>query len=74
MIDRKVLVGLVTAAVLTPMVVLIVLGVSKLLMALGDTAGALCLDRIALCGGVLWGIDLVVLLIVLGINSLDRVE
>lgn len=74
MIDRRVLIALVTTALLVPMVVLILQGVGKLLLALGDATGALWLDRIALAGGIVWAIDLLVMLIVVAINSLDRSE
>lgn len=73
-IDRRVLVALVTAAMLMPMVVLILLGVGKLLTALGDATGAVWLDRIALVGSILWAVDLLLMLIVVAINSLDRSE
>jgi hypothetical protein len=36
-----------------------------------DATGAAVLDRIALGLGVVWGIDLVVLLLALGIKSLE---
>ena len=73
-IARKVLIGLLVAAIIVPMVVLVLLGVGKLLAAMGDMAGALCVDRLALAGGVFWGIDLILLLLALGMNAADRSE
>ncbi len=74
MISRTVLAGLVFVAMIAPMVVLVLLGVGKLLAAMGDTTGAVWLERLALVGGVGWGIDLVLLLVALGVNATFRLE
>jgi hypothetical protein len=70
-IARKVLIAFVLVAIIVPMVVLLLIGVAKLLAVMGDSLGAVCLDRLALAGGVLWGIDLLLLLVALSVNAID---
>lgn len=65
---RKILVGLVVAALVLPIVICVVLGVARLLAAMQDAAGAAALDRIALGVAILWVLDLIALLIALGVN------
>jgi hypothetical protein len=69
-ISRSVLAILVTAACVLPVAITIVLAVGRLLGAMQDPLGAATLDRVALAMGILWGIDLVCLLVAQGINSL----
>lgn len=71
MITRRALNLLVTIGCLLPIALVIVLGVARLLATMQDTGGAAVLDRIALGLGMVWGIDLVVLLLALGIRALD---
>jgi hypothetical protein len=52
----------------------IVVGVGRLLGAMGDEAGALALDRTALALGILWAIALVCLLLALAIQILGPLE
>ena len=70
MISRAVLAILVTVACILPVAIVIVLGVSRLLAAMEDAAGANVLDRVALALGVLWAIDLVCLVVAQSVNSL----
>ncbi len=74
MISRRALNLLVTIGCLLPIALVIVLGVARLLLAMQDTAGAAVLDRIALGTGIVWGIDLVTLVLALGIRALDAAE
>ncbi len=71
MISNRVLNLLVTAGCLLPIGLVIVLGVARLLAAMQDTAGAAALDRIALGIGLVWGLDLVLLLLALGIRAIE---
>lgn len=71
MISRRSLNLLVTVGCLLPIALVIVLGVARLLGAMEDASGALVLERIALGLGIVWGIDLVVLLLALGIRTLE---
>jgi hypothetical protein len=61
---------LLVAALVLPMAVLMLLGVGRLLAALGDQLGSAVLDRIGLAGGLLWLLDLVCLLLVVAIQIL----
>ncbi len=74
MISRRALNLLVTVGCLLPIALVIVLGVARLLLAMQDTAGAAVLDRIALGTGIVWGTDLVALVLALGIRALDAAE
>jgi hypothetical protein len=69
-VPQRILAYLVVAALVLPIAVAVVLGVARLLGAMQDAAGAGALDRIALGLGILWGVDLICLLTVQGINSL----
>ncbi len=72
MISQRAILGVVIGAVALPIVICVLLGLSHLLLAMQDQAGARALSRFCLAAGVLWVIDLIALLVVLGINSLDR--
>lgn len=71
MITRRSLSLLVTVGCLLPIALVIVLGVARLLAAMEDASGAAVLDRIALALAIVWGIDLVALLLALGTRALD---
>ena len=71
MITRRALNLLVTIGCLLPIALVIVLGVARLLATMQDASGATVLERIALGLGIVWGIDLVVLLLALGIKALE---
>jgi hypothetical protein len=65
---------LVTIGAVLPLALVIVLGVSRLLVAMQDTAAATVLDRIALATALVWGIDLVTLILALGINAIGPTD
>jgi hypothetical protein len=67
---RNALTLLLAAALVLPIAELMMLGLGRLLAAMGDLAGAMVLDRISLAGGLLWVLDLVCLLLVLAAQSL----
>jgi hypothetical protein len=67
---RRTLTILLTAALVLPIVELVLLGLGRLLAALGDASGAAVLDRIGLGGGIVWVIVLVCLLLTVAIQSL----
>ncbi|MCE9546493.1 MAG: hypothetical protein K8T25_13385 [Planctomycetia bacterium] len=58
------------AAVVLPIAIAVVYGAAALLGAMRDDAAAVVLSRVALCLGLAWILDLVLLVIVLGIQSL----
>ena len=70
MISRRVLTILVAIGCVLPLALVVVLGVSRLLLAMQDTAAAAVLDRIALAVAIVWAVDLLCLLLALGINAL----
>jgi hypothetical protein len=63
---------LVTAACATPVAIVMVMAVGRLLGAMQDTAAAAVLDRVALALGIVWGMNLVCLLIAVALESLGR--
>ena len=69
-ISKRVLTILVTAALVLPVAIAMILGVGRLLGAMQDAAGATVLDRVALAIGILWAVDLVCLLVAQGVNAL----
>jgi hypothetical protein len=68
-IPRRILTWLVSIALVLPISIAVILGVARLLGAMHDVTGATALDRIALAGGIMWGVDLACLLVAQGINS-----
>jgi hypothetical protein len=72
MIPARILASLVIGALALPVVISVLLGVGRLLGAMGDAAGAVVLDYVALAGGIVWIVFLVCLVVVLGIIALGR--
>jgi hypothetical protein len=70
LIPHRVVISWIAAAILLPVTICVVFGVSALLAAMGDSAGGGVLLRIALGCGILWVIDLISLLVVLAIGTL----
>jgi hypothetical protein len=69
-VSRRLLALLVISALVLPIVICVLMAVGRFLSAMQDEAGALFVERLALAGGVVWGVDLIVLLIAMGINML----
>ena len=72
MIPRSILTTLVALAAVLPIVALVLLGVAALLGAMQDVSGQAVVTRLGLAAGILWIIDLVVLLVSIGIDALGR--
>jgi hypothetical protein len=70
LIPHRIVLALVVAAVLLPIIICVVLGVAALLVGMGDIAGGDALHRIALGCGILWGLDLICLILVLAVGTL----
>ncbi|HTU26718.1 MAG TPA: hypothetical protein VMF30_15020 [Pirellulales bacterium] len=66
---RRALISLAVAALLLPIVTVILVATARLLAAMQDAAGAAVVDRLALAVGVLWVTDLVALVIVQAIQA-----
>ena len=69
-----VVISLLIGALVLPVVISILLGLSSLLGAMGDGSGRAVLGWIALSAGVLWALDLIALVLVQAINSLGGVD
>ena len=68
---RPYLVFLVILALLLPIVIVVLQGVSWLLGSMQDAAGAAGVGRLSQACGTVWGLDLIVLLIVSAIQFLS---
>jgi hypothetical protein len=69
---RQITLVLLVAALAMPVVICVLVGLARLLAAMGDTAGAAGVNWIALAAGVVWVVGLIGLVIVQAIASLDR--
>lgn len=69
MISRRLLRFLVVAAILFPITICVVMGTGQLLAALLDDWGAAALGRISLALGIVWVLNLLALVLVLGIEQ-----
>jgi hypothetical protein len=63
---------LLVAALVLPIILVLLLATSRLLAALGDAVAATVLDRIALAAGLIWVANLVGLVIVQGILTAEH--
>lgn len=66
---RRALILLAAAALLLPILTVVLIGTARLLAAMQDGPGSAVVDRIALGVGVVWVTDLVALVIVQAIHS-----
>jgi hypothetical protein len=71
-VSRPILGYLLALSVLLPLAQGVLFWVGKLLLAMQDTAGEAFVSRVSLGCGVLWVLNLVILVIVLAINSLRQ--
>lgn len=67
---RKPLTILLLVAILTPIAVMTLLGVGRLLVAMQDSSGALMLDRLALLLAIAWACDLVAIVLMLALERI----
>jgi hypothetical protein len=74
LVPHRIVVALIVTALLLPITICVVWGVSSLLVAMGDLAGGGVLQRIALGFGILWVIGLISLLLILAIATLRGPE
>ena len=70
LIPQRIVLALVVTALFLPITICVVLGVGTLLEGMGDVTGGDVLRRLALGCGILWGIDLICLVLVLAIGTL----
>jgi NhaP-type Na+/H+ and K+/H+ antiporter len=62
---QKTFLTVLCAALTLPIVSTVLVGLGRLLAAMGDTAGAAAVDRFALAAGVLWVLALIALVLLL---------
>lgn len=74
MIPRWALTAAVVGALGLPLALCVVLGGARLLVAMDDAAGAIVLGRVALALALLFAFDLVLLVVLLGVDALGRRE
>jgi hypothetical protein len=71
-IPPRLLASLVVSSLTLPVAISILVAVGRLLAAMGDAAGSVVIDRLALAAGIVWVVLLVVLVLVMGIGALER--
>lgn len=74
LVSRRVAIGLVLTAILLPMLLTALLATGRLLGALGDGEAARWLDGLALFAGLVWGFDLICLVLWLAVERLGEGE
>ena len=71
-VPRWLLLLLAAGAVLLPIVIAVLWGVSALLIAMGDASGGGVVKCVALAAGILWVVELVCLVLAQTLNSLSE--
>jgi hypothetical protein len=71
-ISHTIIAVIIAVAVILPIAICLILAVASLLAAMGDASGGGTLRWIALGCGIIWLLDLILLIISLGINSLGE--
>ncbi len=70
MISPRAVVWLIVGALGLPIALCVVMGLARLLEAMQDQVGAICLERISLALAIVWVVDLIALVVIQAINSL----
>lgn len=68
---RRIVLGLAVCSALLPIGIVLVLSTSRLLLTMGDEAGAEGLGRVSLGLGILWAFGLICLLLACALQTLD---
>ena len=71
-IHRHIIALIIAGAIILPIAICLILGVAALLSAMGDTVGGGALRWVGLGCGIVWALDLILLVLVLSINSLSE--
>jgi hypothetical protein len=69
LVPQRVLLLLIALALMLPIGLFVVFGLSRLLLAMGDQPGSLGAVRFAVACGGIWIFDLICLILVLAINA-----
>jgi hypothetical protein len=67
---QRIILGLLVGAVGLPILLCVLFAVARLLEGMQDLAGAAAIDRVGLAFYILWGVDLIGLIVVQAIHSL----
>jgi len=70
-VSSRVVLVLLGVAIVLPIGITVVLAVAAILIGMGDTLAGQVLQRIGLGIGILWGVDLVCLVLAHSLNSLS---
>jgi hypothetical protein len=71
-IPRQIVALAIAGAVIFPIAICLFLAVASLLSAMGDASGAWALRWVGLICGIVWVLDLILLVIALAINALSK--
>jgi len=74
LVPRRVIMLLVAGVLILPITLGVVLGVSTLMVAMGDSTGGQVLRYIAWGCGIAWAVDLICLILAQGLNSLTDTD
>ena len=69
-ISQRFLLPLIAVALMMPVAVFVIMGISHLLLTMGDEAGSVGAVRVAVACGGLWVFDLICLVVAVAMNSL----
>ena len=71
-VPRHIIARAIAGAIIVPIAICLILAVASLLSAMGDTSGGGVLRWIALGCGIVWLLDLILLILALGVNALSE--
>jgi len=74
LVHRWAVLVLIAGLIILPVFIAMIWGVSALLASMGDIRGGVVLKYVALGAGLLWGTDLICLVLVQGLNSLTETD
>lgn len=69
-IPRQMIALAIAGAVVLPIAICLCLAVASLLSAMGDASGSCALRWVGLACGIIWALDLIILVIALAVNAL----
>jgi hypothetical protein len=72
LIPQRFLLRLIALALILPVGVFVILGLSRLLLAMGDEPGSVGAVRLAVACGGIWLFDLICLILVVAINAIAK--
>ncbi len=70
-IPRHTIALAIAGAIILPIAICLILAVASLLSAMGDAVGGGAMRWVALGCGIIWALDLILLVLALGVNALN---